>query len=124
MANPGGNPYSHYHTTFGCPVLSSGEPYHSELALIKAKDVVLPWMDEVYHAGGGRYKNPVLDVTFKSEEFEDTPEFVDYPAYVPYPPRKPGAVNVSALTDGEGLEARIKEAEKLAHQAEGEEQSE
>ncbi|KAJ4386292.1 hypothetical protein N0V93_009185 [Gnomoniopsis smithogilvyi] len=122
MANPGGNPYSHYHTTYGCPVLSSGEPYHSELAVIKAKGVVLPWMDEVYDTGG-RYRNPVLNVTFKSEEFEDTPEFVDYPEYVPFPPRQPGIVDASALTDGDELEAEIKEAEikeaeKLAREAE------
>ncbi|KAJ4422386.1 hypothetical protein N0V82_002941 [Gnomoniopsis sp. IMI 355080] len=118
MANPGGNIYSHYHTAYGCPVFSSGEPYHTELTLIKAKGVVLPWMNEVYDAAG-RYKNPVLNVTFKSEEFEDTPEFVDYPAYEPFPPHQPGLVNASALADDEDrLEVRIKEAEKLAKQAE------
>lgn len=117
MANPGGNPYSHYLTTYGCPILSSGETYHTELALIKAKGVVLPWMKEVYDAGG-QYKNQVLNVTFKSEEFEDTPEFVDYPEYVPFPPREPVIVNVSALTGGgdDELEARQKEAGKLAQQ--------
>lgn len=119
MANPGGNPYSHYHTNYGCPVLSSGEPYHTELILIKAKGVVLPWMDEVYDAGG-RYKNSVLNVTFKSDEFEDTPEFADYPEYVPFSPRQPGAVNVSAWADDDMLEVRIKEAAKLAKEAEGE----
>lgn len=119
MANPGGNPHSHYNATYGCSVLSSGETYYSELTLIKAKGVVLPWMDEVYNAGGS-YKNPVLNVTFKSEEFEDTPEFVNYPEYVPFPPRKPGFVNVSALTDdGEAPRSKVKEAEELARQAEG-----
>lgn len=77
-------------------------------------------MKEVYNAGG-RYKNPVLNVTFKSEEFEDTPEFVDYPEYVPFPPRQPAIVNASALrgdgNENDELEARIKEAEKLAQQA-------
>lgn len=105
MAHPGGNPYSHYNTAFGCPVLSAGETYYSELTLIKAKGVVLPWMDEVYNASGS-YKNPVLPVTFKSEEFEDTLEIVDYPEYVSYPPHKPEVLNVSALTDGQEPEAK------------------
>lgn len=77
-------------------------------------------MQEVYDAGD-QYKNPVLNVTFKGEEFEDTPEFVDYPEYVPFPSREPAVVNVSALTGGDddGLEAEIEEAQKLVQKAQG-----
>lgn len=71
MANPGGNPLAHFNTTTGCPVLSSGESYHTELTLISAQSTVLAWMNDVYAVDCGRaYKNPVLNVTFSSEEVE------------------------------------------------------
>lgn len=58
-------------TSYGCPVLSSGEPYYSEVALVKAKGHVLPWMAEVYKAGKA-YANPVMDVKYADEQDEDT----------------------------------------------------
>lgn len=82
MANPGGNPNTVYFTSYGCPVLSAGESYYTELALIKSKSLVLPWMDEVYRAGGA-YVNPELDVTFRDESFADEPAWSGKPWDLP-----------------------------------------
>lgn len=95
MANPGGNPLAHYATTTGTPVLSSGENHHSELALIKAKTAVLAWMDTVY-AAGRAYRNPVLDVVFRSEQAAETLEFCDQPAFAGFPARLPPPPHVAA----------------------------
>lgn len=82
MANPGGNPHTVYFTTYGCPVFSAGEPYYTELALVKSKGLVLPWMEEVYRASGA-YVNPALDVTFRDASFTDEPAWSGKPWVVP-----------------------------------------
>lgn len=68
LANAGGNPHTMTFTSYGCPVLSAGEPYYSERAFVKSKGHVLPWMEEVYREGKS-YVNPEREVTFK----DDTP---------------------------------------------------
>lgn len=78
MANAGGNPNTVYFTGYGCPVFSSGERYYIELTLIKAKGIVLPWMEEVYRAGWS-YVNPQMKVTFRDESFEDVPAWSSTP---------------------------------------------
>lgn len=69
-------------TSYGCPVLSSGEPYYVELTLIKAKDAVLAFLDDVYQAGrdsgagghGSAYVNPIFEITYTEEDLaEETP---------------------------------------------------
>lgn len=82
MSNPGGNPNTVYFTSYGCPVLSAGERYYTELALIKSKGLVLPWMREVYNAGGA-YVNPELEVTFRDESFADEPAWSGKPWALP-----------------------------------------
>lgn len=64
IANSGGNPNTVYFTSYGCPVFSTGEPYYTELSLIKAKSIVLPWMEEVRKSGAA-YVNPKMVVTFR-----------------------------------------------------------
>lgn len=72
LANPGGNSRTVTFTSYGCPVLSAGEPYYTERALVASKGHVLPWMDGVYRAGE-RYVNPELQVAFEDETFEEPP---------------------------------------------------
>lgn len=59
-------------TSYGCPVLSSGETYYTELTLIKAKDAVLAFLDDAYQAGGSAYVNPVFDITYAEEDVPET----------------------------------------------------
>lgn len=60
-------------TSYGCPVLSSGETYYTELTLIKAKDAVLAFLDDAYQATAGRtYVNPVFDITYAEEDVPET----------------------------------------------------
>lgn len=49
-------------------MLASGEPFHSELLLIKAKDDVLPWMVK---AGEKGYVNPIMEVMFQDETYTE-----------------------------------------------------
>lgn len=64
-------------TSYGCPVLSSGEPYYVELTLIKAKDAVLSFLNDAYKAGAGlqhdgiAYINPTFEISYAEE---DVPE--------------------------------------------------
>lgn len=89
-------------TSYGCPVLSSGEPYYVELTLIKAKQAVLAFLADTYtyqgqaqetaaaadlrddndEGGGGgggvksrsKYVNPVFEITYTEEDIpEETP---------------------------------------------------
>lgn len=105
IANPGGNPHTVYFTSYGCPVFSAGEPYYTELALIKSKGLVLPWMTEVYRAGAG-YVNPTLHVTFRDESFRDVPAWSGTPwdAYV---------------DDGDDGRSRAAEVQEEEEQGEG-----
>lgn len=83
LSNPEGNPNSMSFTSYGCPVLSSGEVYYVELTLIKAKDVVLAFLDDTYKAGrdgdngggsgGNTYVNPVFEITYAEEDVPETP---------------------------------------------------
>ena len=72
ISGPEGNPNTTIFTSYGCPILSSGESFYSELTLIKAKDIVLPWLEEVYRAGKD-YTNPDFEVTFADGHAEETP---------------------------------------------------
>lgn len=72
-------------TSYGCPVLSSGEVYYVELTLVKAKDAVLAFLDDTYKAGrdggggggggadGNTYVNPVFEITYAEEDVPETP---------------------------------------------------
>lgn len=62
-----GNPNTIHFTSYGCPVLSSGEPYYTELTLIKAKSAVLSFLDEVYKTKKGSYANPTFQITYADE---------------------------------------------------------
>lgn len=87
MADAGGNPDTVYFTAYGCPVFSSGEPYYIERTFIKAKGIVLPWMEEVYKAGQS-YVNPEMKVTFRDETVEDVPAWSSTPWPVTDAPRR------------------------------------
>ncbi|KAK7743897.1 hypothetical protein SLS53_003919 [Cytospora paraplurivora] len=76
-----GNPNTTIFTAYGCPILSSGEAFYTEMALIRAKDSVLSWLDEVYRAGKG-YTNAEIDVTFADPKLEETPPWGDDPDLV------------------------------------------
>ncbi|KUI73415.1 hypothetical protein VM1G_08727 [Cytospora mali] len=78
ISGPEGNSNTTLYTSYGCPVFSSGENFYIEMTLIKAKDVVLPWLEEVYKTGKS-YTNPELDVTFADEHFEETPAWGNDP---------------------------------------------
>lgn len=51
------------------------------MTLVRAKDVVLAWLEEAHGAGGG-YTNPQLAVTFADEKFEEAPAWHDDPDLV------------------------------------------
>lgn len=125
MANPDGNPHTVYFTSYGCPVLSAGEPYYTELAFIKSKSLVLPWMTEVYRAGAG-YVNPTLNVTFRDENFRDEPAWSGKPWDVPGgddDPRRTRAAEVQEEEEesGGGVEVITRdEWERRQEEAEGE----
>lgn len=76
ISGPDGNDKTAITTTYGTHVFSSGERYYTELALIKAQDVLLAWLAEVHRAGAG-YANPEVDVTFADEEFEEARPWSD-----------------------------------------------
>ncbi|CAN8100203.1 unnamed protein product [Discula destructiva] len=130
MANPGGNPLAHYCTTTGTPVLSSGEYFYSELTLVKAQGAVLAWMHEVYNTAANRgrtYKNPMLAVTFRSDEYEESLDFCDRPAFEGFPARLPPPPNVLGIMDeAQPEEEAVHEEESVVGEAEaaGEEKPE
>lgn len=68
IANTGGNPNTVLYTSYGCPVFASGEPFHSELLLIKARDDMIPWMVK---AGKKGYVNPIMEVMFQDEAYTE-----------------------------------------------------
>lgn len=76
ISGPEGNPKTTLYTSYGCPVFSSGETFYSEMTLIRARDIVLPWLEEVYQASKG-YVNPEMEVTFADARLEETPAWVD-----------------------------------------------
>ncbi|KAG8167809.1 hypothetical protein KVR01_003498 [Diaporthe batatas] len=66
ISGPEGNNKTVLYTNYGTYVFSSGERYYTELALIKAKDILLDWLAEVGRAGAG-YVNPEVEVTYADE---------------------------------------------------------
>ncbi|KAI0838293.1 Arb2 domain-containing protein [Hypoxylon sp. FL0890] len=65
LSGPDGNPKTTTFTQIGCPVLSSGEPYYTELTLITGRDVILDWLQEVAMTPEGEeYVNPEFHVVF------------------------------------------------------------
>lgn len=81
ISGPEGNPNTTLVTSYGCPVLSSGEAFYSEMTLVRARDAVLAWLEEAHGAGAG-YTNPQLAVTFADEKFEEAPAWRDDPDLV------------------------------------------
>jgi hypothetical protein len=53
-----GNPKTRTFTSYGCPVLASGEPALDELILVTAQELILNWLLEALTMPGG-YCNPV-----------------------------------------------------------------
>ncbi|POS71472.1 hypothetical protein DHEL01_v210132 [Diaporthe helianthi] len=66
ISGPDGNDKTVLFTGYGTYIFSSGERYYTELTLIKAKDMLLAWLEEVARAGAG-YANPEVEVTYADE---------------------------------------------------------
>ncbi|KAF3768526.1 hypothetical protein M406DRAFT_44771 [Cryphonectria parasitica EP155] len=121
IANSNGNPDTITYTNYGCAVLSSGEPYYSELTLIKAKTHILQWMEEVRKAGRD-YVHPAMKVTYKDEKYKPTNQWThDDPAcFLPptgqkprahpnVPPRNSSGIHKVGVDDDDGLEVISRE---------------
>ncbi|ROW16405.1 hypothetical protein VPNG_02784 [Cytospora leucostoma] len=123
ISGPDGNPNTTIFTAYGCPILSSGEAFYTEMTLIRAKDSVLSWLDEVYRAGKG-YTNPEIEVTFADAELEETPPWGNDPDLVG-PPATTDAVGRCGAHQGPqgggGLEIVTREEWEARMRKEGKE---
>lgn len=81
ISGPDGNPSTTIFTAYGCPILSSGESFYTEMTLIRAKNSVISWLDEVYRAGRS-YTNPEIEVTFADAKLEEIPPWGNDPDLV------------------------------------------
>ncbi|KAI1212662.1 Arb2 domain-containing protein [Annulohypoxylon truncatum] len=65
ISGPDGNPNTTTFTEQGCPVFSSGSEHYTELTLIRARDIVLDWMQEVAMTPEDEeYTNPEYHVVY------------------------------------------------------------
>jgi hypothetical protein len=75
LSGPDGNPESQHFTDFGCPVLSGGNPFYSEMVFIEAHQIILDWMQQV--AADENYHNPEVVVAAKETNGENSKDAED-----------------------------------------------
>ncbi|KAI0019668.1 Arb2 domain-containing protein [Xylariomycetidae sp. FL0641] len=108
LSGPDGNPNTVIFTQLGCPVFSGGEACYIECLLIRAWPIVLPWLEEVAHAGP-TYANPTYEVAYSDQSPENARAEPDWGQWEEKEGDKKKEVNGDA-ENKEGEEQKKKDA--------------